>query len=328
MPSRPPERDPTTSMCMVRIAPILLDPPTDGQCYQPFIQRSGLTLPPWPCMLGRMEPYLKHLATLGLEPGASPAEVRRAYTELSSVWDPDQFEQGAPLHTQARQQIVKLDQAFHFLMARFTDEEGVPGPSITRRLFSPNPGEAPARRAADSEDSPEPEPPVARARRTTRRPPARKREKSAQAARSPSKLVRRSATVAALALVAFIVVQNPSFSGVRATAISVREHRPFRGQHRPHDLVPAHSVLARRHPGGVGAIHPRLRRGVRPIPLARPGAPALRCPVTRRSGPVGLPGFLGALPGLDGPAARSRHRLGGRGTLAKGLPAAPLYAPL
>ena len=170
-----------------------------------------------------MEPYLKHLATLGLEPGASPAEVRRAYTELSSVWDPDQFEQGAPLHTQARQQIVKLDQAFHFLMARFTDEEGVPGPSITRRLFSPNPGEAPARRAADSEDSPEPEPPVARARRTTRRPPARKREKGAQAARSPSKLVRRSATVAALALVAFIVVQNPSFSGVRATAISVRE---------------------------------------------------------------------------------------------------------
>lgn len=55
--------------------------------------------------------------TLGLEPGASPKEVKHAYRELAKTWHPDHFSQTPHLQQQALEKIKVINHAYTKLRA-------------------------------------------------------------------------------------------------------------------------------------------------------------------------------------------------------------------
>jgi len=58
---------------------------------------------------------LPHLATLGLELGASREDVKRAYRDLSKVWHPDRFTEDPKLQRKAEDQLKAINDAYQHL---------------------------------------------------------------------------------------------------------------------------------------------------------------------------------------------------------------------
>ena len=54
---------------------------------------------------------------LGLEPGASPEELRGAYLDLARVWHPDRFQHDDRLRAKAEQTLQRINEAHAFLVA-------------------------------------------------------------------------------------------------------------------------------------------------------------------------------------------------------------------
>lgn len=52
---------------------------------------------------------------LGLEPGASPDEVKQAYRDLAKVWHPDRFQNDARLQQKAQERFKEINQAYERL---------------------------------------------------------------------------------------------------------------------------------------------------------------------------------------------------------------------
>jgi len=53
-----------------------------------------------------------HLNTLGLEPGASREDVKKAYRDLSKVWHPDRFSEDPTLQRKAEEQLKAINDAY------------------------------------------------------------------------------------------------------------------------------------------------------------------------------------------------------------------------
>lgn len=56
-----------------------------------------------------------HYETLGLQPGASLEEVKRAYRTLAKSWHPDRFTHDPALKQQAEEKLKAINHAYHFL---------------------------------------------------------------------------------------------------------------------------------------------------------------------------------------------------------------------
>lgn len=60
---------------------------------------------------------LTHLKTLGLEPGASREEVKKAYRDLSKVWHPDRFTEDPALQKKAGENLQAINDAYKRLQS-------------------------------------------------------------------------------------------------------------------------------------------------------------------------------------------------------------------
>jgi hypothetical protein len=81
-----------------------------------------------------MDEYYK---TLGVEPGASPEEVRQAYKDLVNVWHPDRFSHDPHLQKKAQEELKKINEAYKRLETQFQSAPAVTssaasGPTIQK----------------------------------------------------------------------------------------------------------------------------------------------------------------------------------------------------
>lgn len=81
----------------------------------------------------------KHFKTLGLEPGASAADIKSAYRELAVIWHPDRFMHTPQLREVAQNKMAEINTAYHFLKTHLADagvgtatDEGGAGAATTR----------------------------------------------------------------------------------------------------------------------------------------------------------------------------------------------------
>ena len=58
------------------------------------------------------QPYLK---TLGLDPGASRDDVKKAFRDLSKVWHPDRFAEDPDLQQKAGEKLQAINDAYQHL---------------------------------------------------------------------------------------------------------------------------------------------------------------------------------------------------------------------
>lgn len=112
-----------------------------------------------------------HYETLGLQPGASLEEVKRAYRTLAKSWHPDRFTHDPALKQQAEEKLKAINHAYHFLRDNLQ----------THAVSSQVAHSTPAQSASAAEASPSPQ-------------PSRESAKSQSSARP--KITRRSATAA------------------------------------------------------------------------------------------------------------------------------------
>jgi hypothetical protein len=70
---------------------------------------------------------LSHLETLGLEPGASRDDVKKAYRDLSKVWHPDRFIGDPALQRKAEEQLKAINDAYRHLESYEPSPALVPG---------------------------------------------------------------------------------------------------------------------------------------------------------------------------------------------------------
>ncbi len=68
------------------------------------------------------------LRVLGVAPGSTPEEVRRAWRDLAQVWHPDRFADNARLREKAQGNLQRINEAYEALKG------GVPGPPTGLRL--------------------------------------------------------------------------------------------------------------------------------------------------------------------------------------------------
>ncbi|MGI0490041.1 J domain-containing protein, partial [Pantanalinema rosaneae CENA516] len=66
----------------------------------------------FPASMSEMNQYYE---LLGLQPGASQAEVKQAYRELAKVWHPDRYTQDAHQQRQAEEKLKQLNEAYQRL---------------------------------------------------------------------------------------------------------------------------------------------------------------------------------------------------------------------
>ena len=57
----------------------------------------------------------RHLKTLGLEPGATAADIKQAYRELAAVWHPDRYAHTPHLRDVAQSKMAEINAAYHYL---------------------------------------------------------------------------------------------------------------------------------------------------------------------------------------------------------------------
>ncbi len=68
------------------------------------------------------------LRVLGVPPGASPDDVRRAWLDLAQVWHPDRFGDNARLREKAQGNLQRINEAYDALKG------GAPGPPTSLRM--------------------------------------------------------------------------------------------------------------------------------------------------------------------------------------------------
>ena len=90
---------------------------------------------------------------LGLEVGASRAEVKQAYRDLVHVWHPDRFEQNSRLQKKAEEKLKEINAAYEELIAR-----PWPPAFALRRGTPPTPPPPAARGTGDGGSRPGPKP--------------------------------------------------------------------------------------------------------------------------------------------------------------------------
>lgn len=56
-----------------------------------------------------------HYQILGIEPGASQAEIKQAYRDLAQVWHPDRFVDNPRLREKAEEKLKQINAAYEFL---------------------------------------------------------------------------------------------------------------------------------------------------------------------------------------------------------------------
>jgi len=94
------------------------------------------------------------LQTLGLRPGASQEEVKKAYRELAMVWHPDRFPEASPLQAKASEKLKELNHAYRYVLEHgFVD--GVP--IIPPVEPSPDTGSPPQPHPPEHDPAPEPQ---------------------------------------------------------------------------------------------------------------------------------------------------------------------------
>ena len=72
---------------------------------------------------------------LGLYPGASKDEVKRAYRDMAQVWHPDRFEHNERLAQKAQKNLKRINEAFS-LLKDYDPPADSPGPSRLGQTFS------------------------------------------------------------------------------------------------------------------------------------------------------------------------------------------------
>lgn len=60
----------------------------------------------------------KYYATLGLWPGATPDDIRRAYRDLVQVWHPDRFAHNPDLQRRAEERLKEINESYSELRAK------------------------------------------------------------------------------------------------------------------------------------------------------------------------------------------------------------------
>lgn len=75
------------------------------------------------------------LKILGLEPGATPDDYRRAYRDLVEVWHPDRLAHNERLQLMANERLKEINEAYAYLIERCKSER----PSESLRLDSARP---------------------------------------------------------------------------------------------------------------------------------------------------------------------------------------------
>ena len=99
----------------------------------------------FPCLLKRPEAVLEeknylaedarqHFKTLGLEPGASAAEIKAAYRELAVIWHPDRFMNAPQLREVAQSKMAAINTAYHFLKSHHAEVVADEGRSGTASI--------------------------------------------------------------------------------------------------------------------------------------------------------------------------------------------------
>lgn len=58
---------------------------------------------------------LDYYRALGLQPGASTKDVRRAYLQLVKQWHPDRFQQNSRKEFLAQEKLKEINEAYSFL---------------------------------------------------------------------------------------------------------------------------------------------------------------------------------------------------------------------
>lgn len=59
----------------------------------------------------------RYYEILGLEPGASPEEVKQAYRDLAKVWHPDRFPNDPRLQQKAQEKLKEINEAYERLQS-------------------------------------------------------------------------------------------------------------------------------------------------------------------------------------------------------------------
>ena len=89
---------------------------------------------------------LPYLEKLGLEPGASREDVKKAYRDLSKVWHPDRFSEDPALQKKAEEQLKAINDAYNHLesyepsfdpLTRASDVRPAVGRPIGERVLRP-----------------------------------------------------------------------------------------------------------------------------------------------------------------------------------------------
>ena len=72
---------------------------------------------------------------LGIYPGASKDEVKRAYRDMAQVWHPDRFEHNERLAQKAQKNLKRINEAFS-LLKDYDPPADSPAPSRLGQTFS------------------------------------------------------------------------------------------------------------------------------------------------------------------------------------------------
>ncbi|HEY9597272.1 MAG TPA: DnaJ domain-containing protein, partial [Cyanophyceae cyanobacterium] len=57
----------------------------------------------------------RYYEILGLQPGASQADIKQAYRNLAKNWHPDRFSDAPQLKQKAEEEIKKINEAYQYL---------------------------------------------------------------------------------------------------------------------------------------------------------------------------------------------------------------------
>ncbi|HLW78897.1 MAG TPA: J domain-containing protein [Terriglobia bacterium] len=76
---------------------------------------------------------------LGLEPGATLEELKRAHRDLVKVWHPDRFNDDPPLQKKAQEKLKEINEAYEQLLpdALSAEADPMPEPQLRPRPFAP-----------------------------------------------------------------------------------------------------------------------------------------------------------------------------------------------